>query len=271
MMKVHMGVYSNDAFTNNLHEVFTYVNCTAGRYVELKFLHPFGEPGRFITPDRCLNGRTPFRPDPNVLKVTPPDSPSAAGERMVPDKVCAKYLFTKHEDTGHLLEHWVMGQSIKMRAKVDGKFEYGVTFGPYFNVFNPIRFYDPDMKKGDAKHPSYIGYFSELCWSNSLRANGSRCQQLRKEYPNSPADSWKSCNSPYKGTIRRFSPNGLSVFTPPGGPHAMYTNVFFKDARLQEFPFAIKQMLGSNPDSDPMGGLSTDVVNFDSPSVCGEN
>eukprot|EP01097_Dermamoeba_algensis_P005944 TRINITY_DN373_c0_g1_i1.p1 TRINITY_DN373_c0_g1~~TRINITY_DN373_c0_g1_i1.p1 ORF type:complete len:203 (+),score=69.27 TRINITY_DN373_c0_g1_i1:28-609(+) len=192
------------------------------------------------------------------------------GDRMIADANCAEYLFSKREPFTRLMEHWVMGNSFRLKVTNDkGKTDvYGVNYNPYFMVINPIRYYDPNRKTGDKDHPPYTSYFTELCWENNARSNDTNCLELKKEFKN-PAESWKSCKSPYKGTVRRFSPNRIGTRSPPGGPHTVYTDALFNEPSLEKFDFAIKQVIGGT--FSPQGSIGLDVVDFDSPSVCGPN
>ena len=120
---VHQGSSSNNALTENRHELLVdYVNVD-GRELHTMLLGHFGPSGKFKS---GCEGST------NLIDVAPPKNDITDGERIIPDVSCfAEGRFP--------YEIWGSSDSIR---DVEGR--PLATFKPYFTILNPNRVYQPD-------------------------------------------------------------------------------------------------------------------------------
>lgn len=230
LMKVHQGTHSKDAFTNNMHELQYFVNCTDGTKIAATKMVLFGSPGGFTANDKST-----------VIKVgvaNPLNSQSGNGARFIPTiEGVKKHILVPNgkfsEFSSGLYEDWLSSNYIRT---ADGK--QLAYFDPHFAVFGPSRYYDP------AK-PDNMGRSIDTCYiteSNGERALGGECDLLTNYGRNMALISYDDPRSPFNGVKREFYFN-QTVITNRGGNTIWYTDPFGGSAQTTPFAGAIKQYI----------------------------
>jgi hypothetical protein len=138
LTKLHQGTHSKDAFTNNLHELVYYLDCTDGTRIGMTTMTAIGTPGEMV--ESCdhevhLHVGTP----------TPLNSPDGGGQRTIPDRACIEQFLLvppgkNSAFSSALHESWQVSASLR---KPNGQFLAGIN--PYYQVFYPSRFYDASL------------------------------------------------------------------------------------------------------------------------------
>lgn len=225
LMKVHQGTHSKDAFTNNMHELEYFVDCTDGTRIAATKMVLFGNPGEFTSSNKST-----------VIKVgaaTPPNSMRSNGVRFIPtiDGVREHILVPPGSwsmFSNGLYEDWLSSNYI---YSANGRLL--AYYDPHFAVFGPSRFYDPSK-------PDNVGRSIDVCYMTELlgleRARGGECDGV-------PAGlSYDDPRSPFNGVKREFYFNQTSINN-AGGPTIWYTDPFGRAGRNTPFPGSIKQYI----------------------------
>jgi hypothetical protein len=182
LFKLHQGTHSPDALTNNLHELFYYASCGDGTKIQWRNLQPLGHGGKFH--ERECDSRK--RTEVDVGVPTPANSPNKDGsERILPAKDCVEtetlVAQGKGSQRGALTENWVIG--VGRWAKHDpNKEAMSFDFGPYFQVNNPSRYFDPTAPT-KSRDPS-------TCASNVAIWNGVATKRAIRYAPKPQAARW---------------------------------------------------------------------------------
>jgi hypothetical protein len=275
VLKVHMGVHSNDAFVNNLHEVFLFLRCDDGRHMRLKYLNAFGIPGQCSIVDQCPpRVFETVRPDLSLLPFSPKDSRAGDGARKLIDRRCVeKYWLKPNGQTtnwaGNNGEHWTIGVSGSMFK--DGKQLFNFFFNPYLTVHDPARFFDPNNRQKNSYPPLLVGYAADQCFLNSaLKARGPECDKLINANKRPPY-AWNATESSFKGVRRSFSPNRIGIMnTSP--VKTFYSNALLESSSFSTTRFAnsIEQYLDGNVGNND-ADIFMDTKNYDAPGVHAPN
>lgn len=239
MVELHQGSSGSGAFVNPQHELAYHARCSDGTEIHFQIVSTIGHQGEFVR--GCES-------DAHIV-VDPTGGREGGGKRLIPDRTCVERFILLPEDqrsrfSSGLRESWQMSQSIRT---ADGRSVASV--GPYFNVFNPVRYYDP------AK-PDLVGHSVELCFEvlpNGNRATGGLCEGIAASQPM----AWNDPASPFNGGHRDVDINSIRIRNEKG-PEVWYTDAYGKNARTQPFPGSIKQFIAK---------IDNEVVTPSGPSI----
>lgn len=230
----HQGTHSNDALTNNTHELHYHVRCTDGTRLHAVLMSRLGQPGRFV---RACDKRTTVDP-----RLAPQSGQLAgAGTRFIPDRQCAlQHILVRSGQWSQyslgLYEDWLTASYLRT---ADGR--QLAYFDPHFAVFNPSRYADPAQ-------PTRLRRTIDLCdervgsGSRQRRARGGACEwgtnygQLRL--------SWDDPRSPFNGTHREVYFNQTALDN-ANGPTVWYTDAYGGNASSTPFAGAIRQVVAA--------------------------
>lgn len=191
LAKIHMGVSTKDAFSNNLHEIMEYMHCTDGVEYSVNKLGKFGAAGEFLA--SCTGTKDENRDacGPNVIKTGFSNSNTAYpgtcndGNRSILSHKCLEELMfvPSGSFSGNLYESWQTGTGIK-----DASGNTIVSTDMTIDVNDAIRNYDPTQ-------PNNVGYNVNICGSKSPTAGyairGGFCDTITN-YGRNPVPSWDS-------------------------------------------------------------------------------
>jgi hypothetical protein len=249
LTKLHQGTHSKDAFTNNLHELVYYLDCTDGTRIGMTTMTAIGTPGEMV--ESCdhevhLHVGTP----------TPLNSPDGGGQRTIPDRACIEQFLLvppgkNSAFSSALHESWQVSASLR---KPNGQFLAGIN--PYYQVFYPSRFYDASL-------PNLTGRVVDMCFAteaNGDRARGWLCDQATANgtLTSLPFDDPRS---PFNGVKRQVDINGNRIAN-ADGPEVWYTDPFGGNARTAPFPGSVRQVVARMD--------NTDSYDFDGPTLGGD-
>ncbi len=229
LTKLHQGTHSKDAFTNNLHEIVYHLRCNDGTRVHVTFVTAIGTPGELVS--TCDNRRI------SIGTPSPPDSPSGGGVRRIPTAECvAQHILVGEGDKSsfsRLRETWQVSGRIKT---AEGKSLF--SFNPYYQVFNPSRYYDPNQS-------GIVGRPLEDCFlDETRRARGDMCdgsQSAEDQGYDNPGSQWD-------GAHRQVDINANRVRN-SGGPEIWYSDPFGRNAKTEPFPGSVLQFISSTDNS----------------------
>ncbi len=253
LVKLHQGTHSPDAFTNNMHEVVYHVRCTDRTGFSVTVLSPIGTPGELVAScdrDRHIPAGV----------ANPAISPDGGGKRAIPDAACVQERILNPSDgrprfDSALRESWEM--SVSVRA-ANGRSL--ASFNPYFQVFDPSRFFDGGQANGLARP-------IDLCYVAGLEGE-DRCEGV------SPTDtlSWNDPRSPFKG-VRRFVDVNANRIRNADGPSVWYTDALGRNGRTEPFPGSIRQWIAAydNEHYDLHGPQIGRDRSYDAPGVHAPN
>lgn len=225
LMKVHQGTHSKDAFTNNLHELQYFVDCTDGTKIASTKMVAFGKPGEFTS----NNKNTVIR----LGGANPANSPSGNGTRFIPtiDGVKEHILVLPGQwslFSNGLYEDWLSSNYLYNTAGKQLAY-----FDPHFAVFGPSRYYDPSK-------PDNVGRTIDVCFMTDMlglkRARGGECDRV------TPGMKYDDPRSPFNGVKREFYFNQTSIDN-NGGPTVWYTDPFGKGGKTTPFAGAVKHYI----------------------------
>lgn len=228
LVKLHQGTHSRDAFTNNLHELVYHLRCTDGVEMHLTIMAAIGTPGQFQ--------RTCDRATIVVGPATPANSPNGGGVRIIADRFCVEQQMLvaagQRSNFGVLHENWEVSQSIRTTTG-----RTLASINPYFQVFLPSRFYDPNA-------PNVTARPIDVCYevtAAGTRASGGACD--RSTDTGSVAGlPYDDPRSEFNGVRRQVDINENSVDN-AGGPEFWYSDPFGRHAQPDSFPGAIRQVI----------------------------
>ena len=231
LVKLHQGTHSKDAFTNNLHELIYHIRCSDKTELHVTMMSAIGRPGEFVS---SCGGTI------QAGTASPANAPSGGGQRRIPDANCllARMLVGPGQtsDFNHLHESWETSNEVRT---ADGK--RLAAFDPYFQVFRPSRYYDPNVI-------GVVGRPVALCAMTvgDRRARGSECNGMTQTNAQGTLLSvdFDSPLSGFNGVHRQIDINS-NLISNAGGPSVWYTDPFGKNARTTPFPGSIRQVLAS--------------------------
>lgn len=237
LMKIHQGTHSQDAFTNNMHELEYFVSCSDGTKVAATKMVTFGKPGEFTasTKDKDITAGSP----------TPQNSPTGGGARFIPTlEAIQKHILVPQGQWSQysqaLYEDWVSSNYIRKAGSDD----FILYFDPHFAVFAPSRYFDPTKSNN-------LGRTTDIC--NMTEANGEKfrggeCDQLT-DYGKNTNIAYDSVNSPFNGVKREMYFNQTTIKNSTG-PTTWYTDPFGGNAQTTPFPGSIKQYIAQTNNTD---------------------
>ncbi len=227
MYKLHQGTHSKDAFTNNLHEVVYHAQCNDGSEIHLTIMAAIGTAGELT---RTCDGARIRVGTPN-----PANSPNGGGQRVIPELSCVQQFMlvpngNKSDFDNALHESWQ--QSLNIRT-ADG--HTIASMNPYFQVFQPSRFYDP-TKADITGRPIDMCYVTE---TNGDHAQGGPCNATQN---GALSLTYDDPRSPFNGVRRVLDMNSLNIDN-ANGPTTWYTDPFGGHAKTDPFPGSIRQFV----------------------------
>jgi hypothetical protein len=249
LTKLHQGTHSKDAFTNNLHELVYYLDCTDGTRIGMTVMTAIGTPGEMV--ESCDH-----EVHVHVGTPTPLNSPDGGGQRTIPDRACIEQFLLvppgqNSAFSSALHESWQISATLR---KASGQFLAGIN--PYYQVFYPSRFYDASL-------PNITGRVVDMCFTteaNGDRAHGWLCDQATANgtLASLPFDDPRS---PFNGVKRQVDINGNRIAN-ADGPEVWYTDPFGGNAKTAPFPGSIRQVLARMD--------NTESYQFDGPTLGGD-
>ncbi len=230
LIKMHQGTHSKDAFTNNLHELSWHARCSDGTALSVTFLTIIGDAGELV---RSCDGDV----DVQVGPPSPANSPNGGGRRLIPDRTCIEqHILVAEGDRSSfgsgLRESWQISHSIRTEGG-----SRLASLGPYFNVFNPSRFFDPAMPDG-------VGRPIDVCYevtADGRRAQGGLCDESTAE-GSIQGIAFDDPQSAFDGARRDVDINSIRISN-ANGPEVWYTDPFGKNGRTEPFPGSIRQWI----------------------------
>jgi hypothetical protein len=231
--KVHMGTHSADAFSQNLHEVFEFVECSNGINLKMMILHPFGPPGEF---------NAGCDPQNVVIKTTPVVAPTDYGDRDIPTRDCINRALVPDGSVtywngggGASVERWIVYYTRDNAAP-----GFGRVFSQfYLDVENSSRFYDPGAVNN-------LGHQVDMCYvTGPLQARrDGYCDSVRAAYPGQTIP-WNDPRSPFNGS-KRFITNAQLQVENRSGVSNWYTDVFGNNYSQTPFAGSVKQYISQS-------------------------
>jgi hypothetical protein len=231
LFKLHQGTHSPDALTNNLHELFYYASCGDGTKIQWRNLQAFGHGGK------VHEGGCDSKVEVAVGTPVPANSPDGGGERKLPVKNCVEPEILvaqgNRSDEGSLRENWIVGLHRQARP-APNKDMMSFSAGPYFQVNNPSRYFDPAS-------PNKVSRPLDLCFKRgSLEWRGNKtCDSVRTQATDGIM-AYTDSRSPFNGADRDVHMNHLTINN-AGGPTKWYSDVFGE--KLQTSPDASKGII----------------------------
>ncbi len=231
--KIHQGVSSPDALTNNLHETIMHTKCDSTRAdypsstTLLSGMIAFGAAGEFTR--FCPDNRTQIISLGKVAANMNYPGTRGNGTRNIITRDCIEstVLVPDGQFSGFPYEEW------------DGQFS--VTRGSQtiasnngaWDVHDAIRYYNP----ASANLQTYsIDYCTEVL--GNRRARGGVCEWWNV----TKAITWDDPRSPFRGRHRGQYVNASRINN-AGGPQYWYTDVFGRNAQTTPFPGSVRQMV----------------------------
>jgi hypothetical protein len=239
MVELHQGSAGSGRFVNPHHELAYHARCSEGTELHFQIVTTIGHAGEFVR--SCDSG---------VHVVVAPDAGGrdGGGKRLIPDRTCVeRHILVAEGQTSRfssgLRESWQFSESLRA---ANG--ETLASVGPYFNVFNPSRYHDPDK-------PDLLGNAIDLCYevmADGNRARGGPCEGI----PAIPV-AWNDPASPFDGAHRDVDINGIRIRN-EDGPEVWYTDAYGKNGSPERFPGSIRQVIA---------GINNEVVTPSGPSI----
>jgi len=253
MTKLHQGTHSQDAFTNNMHEVVYHLRCSDGSGFSATLLTPIGRAGELVV--SCDGDRRITAGAPNPIT-----SPDGGGKRRIPETLCVQERIRDPLSRGErpnfssgVHESWEINGRLKSAAG-----RTLVSFNPYYQVRDPSRFFDPSEEKA-------VGRPIDLCDLPGAREH-SPCEGV-------PAGtSWDDPRSPFRGADRFVDINANRVDN-EDGPSVWYTDPLGGNGQPLPFPGSIRQWVAKvdNRALDLHGPVIGKNRNYAAPGVRAPN
>ncbi len=255
LFELHQGSAGSGRFRQPRHEIGYFIDCSDGTAVRLQIVTAIGHEGEYT---RACDGT-------EVTVASVPSGLEGGGHRRIPDSECAQRLLVpegERSNFGVLRESWQFSQSL--RASNNRSL---VSFGPYFNVRNPSRIFDPDS-------PNLLINVIDLCYRNEpdgLRARGSLCDESTQN-GTLPSVAWDDPASAFNGADRDVDINGIRVRN-AGGPEVWFTDGYGRNGSPTEFPGSIRQFIAAidNEALTPSGPFIARGRNYSGPGVHAPN
>ncbi len=243
LVALHQGSAGSGAFVNPHHELQYHAKCSDGTQLHFAKISTIGHLGEF---SRSCESDVPIVVAPN------PDNVDGGGRRLIPDRTCVERHVLVPDGTNSsfgsgLRESWQMSESLR---SADGQRLASV--GPYFNVFNPARYYDPSA-------PDLVGNAVDLCYEvlpDGRRARGGRCEDLVVDTTVARVP-WNDPRSPFDGAHRDVDINSIRISN-RDGPNVWYTDAWGRNGRTEPFPNSLRQFIAT---------MNNEVVTPSGPSI----
>ncbi len=242
MAKVHQGVSTGDAFTNNLHEVMYFVKCTGpsaayDMQAMTATLMQFGKAGEFTNLCDAEGDRT----TPIVLGTTATNAnypgSRGSGARNIIQRSCVEKHFLVPDGTFSMNFYEAWPGTISLSTSGGRRLLWGANL--LFDVEDANRYFYPGK-------PNNVGYSMDLCYeklAGGRQARGGSCDSVTN-YGKITGITWDDPRSAFRGLHRGM------YFQPPvlenaGGSEVWYTDVFGGKAQTTPFAGSVKQYLSA--------------------------
>ncbi|MEZ4422301.1 MAG: hypothetical protein R3E98_02740 [Gemmatimonadota bacterium] len=223
MFELHQGTDGSGRFVQPKHEMGYFIACTDGSKAYFQIVTTIGHEGEYV---RSCDGT-------HVTAKEVTGGLRGGGQRVIPDITCLERELLVPEgqrsNFGVLRESWQFSQSLRTSAN-----QTLVSIGPYFNVFNPSRVFDPSA-------PNLLANVVDLCFADRAdgrKARGNLCDQT------AAGATWDHPGSAFDGAHRDVDINGVHVRN-AGGPEVWYTDGFGRNGSPTPFPGSIRQIVAS--------------------------
>lgn len=249
--KIHQGVSTADATTNNLHELIAHTKCESSRSEFpsstslTSAMVSFGAAGeftRFCNTDRTSIIKTGTNASNQFFPGT-----RGVGMRNIIDRNCVEQTFLVPDGTFSANSYEIWDAAIKIYT-TDGRMLIDNGNGGW-EVLDAIRYYYPGA-------PNNVGYHADLCYETlgNRRMRGGVCDWMTN-YGQIKGITWDDPRSGFRGLTRGQYVNP-HIVNNSGGPSVWYTDPFGRNARQQPFPGSVRQSIPSvntriNFDIDP--------------------
>ncbi|MEZ4415312.1 MAG: hypothetical protein R3E10_06125 [Gemmatimonadota bacterium] len=223
MFELHQGTDGAGRFIQPKHEMGYFVECSDGTAARFQIVTTIGHEGEYV---RSCDGQ-------HVTARVVENGLQGGGQRVIPDITCLERELLVPEgqrsNFGVLRESWQFSQSLRTSAG-----QSIVSIGPYFQVHNPSRVFDPNAANLLANVVDYC--FVER--TDGLKARGSLCEQ------SAAGTSWDNPTSAFDGAHRHVDINSIHVRN-QGGSEVWYTDGFGRNGSPTPFPGSIRQFVAS--------------------------
>lgn len=253
--KIHQGVHSPDAFTNNLHEAILHSKCTSTRsdYPNSEALISgfigFGNAGEFTR--FCGDNRDliiKIGTDANNSKFP---GGSFGSMRNIFTRDCVEKEVLVPAGTWSTFPYEIWSGDVTLR-RADGSTL--AILGGGWEVLDAIRYYDPNVT-------NRIRYVADTCYevlSDGRMARGGTCSWMT-DYGRLTDIKWNDTRSGFKG-LHRGQYMGPPTINNRGGSTTWYTDAFGNKASTSRFAGSVKQFITSTNSSiqfnaDPRNAL----------------
>jgi hypothetical protein len=250
--KLHQGTHSPDAFRNNAHERFLNYRCTNGFEVRWKSLHSFGVVNTFTQEVSNLIPRSEIA----TSGAVPATQPVGGDRRLIPTQYTISVTGAQGASTDEVSssasgitncdnckgsnglpayiskwnrETWQGGPGIRLvsDSTPNAVTAFGFGGGPYWNLANSSRFYDPSGNADPANTQSYrIGRQLSLCFATGSPGYQSMDCQLARARSGGVAFNWDDPRSPIKGTMRFNEFNFVGLYNPDPRNSRLFSDVY---------------------------------------------
>lgn len=254
--KIHQGVHSPDALTNNLHELIRHTKCISTRsdYPNhtsiVSGMIAFGSPGEFT--EFCSDARNSIiRLGTNETNAMYPHGADTS-RRNILTRSCVErtILVPSGSFSAISYEDWIGQFQIRDNK---GKMLFDAGEGQW-EVLDSIRYYNPNAT-------NKIGYMADLCYETlgGRRARGGVCDEMT-EYGKRKDIAWNNPFSGFRGVHRG------QYLKPPtirnsGGKQYLFTDSFGGHASEQPFVGSIRQRVDTvNADASKLFSLNNRIV-----------
>jgi hypothetical protein len=250
--KLHQGTHSPDAFRNNAHERFLNYRCTNGFEVRWKSLHSFGVVNSFTQEVSNLIPRSEIA----TSGAVPATQPYGGDRRLIPTQYTISVTGAQGTSTDEVSssasgitncdnckgsnglpayisrwnrETWQGGPGIRLvsDSTPNAVTAFGFGGGPYWNLANSSRFYDPSGSSDPNNLQSYqLGRQLSLCFTVGAPAYQSMDCQLARARSGGAAFNWDDPRSPIKGTMRFNEFNFVGLYNPDPRNSRLFSDVY---------------------------------------------
>jgi hypothetical protein len=272
--KVHQGVSTADAFTNNLHEVLYLADCrhpdpAYDQEVNIAQMMAFNRPGGFTKfMPMCGVERRGDAQDFVDLGTNSMNEfyPAGPGDREIISRDCIEtgFLVPQGQWSGNLYEAW--SASLEISDYTGRRIASGINL--LFDVEDANRYFYPEDLKALRGYTNPAagtnrGFTMDLCYDRSLESVGRRyrggpCDRATN-YGQITGITWDDPRSAFRGLHRGmyFMPATLDN---RGGALDWYTDPFGRQGTNAPFPGAVRQRVtrATMNYSSLIGGLSID-------------
>lgn len=249
--KIHQGVSTPDALTNNLHEAVLHAKCNSTRAdfptstSILTGMIPFGAPGeytRFCKEDRF-----------SVVNLGTTDAnrnfPGSTGDGMrnIMDRSCVDEYVLLPEGQFSTFPYEIWEGSLRIRTAEGREL---ASSGGSWEVLDALRYHDPSR-------PSRIGYSADLCYevNGNRQTRGGACDAMTN-YRQILGITWDDPRSLFRGINRGQYIVPPRIFN-QDGPEFWYTDAMGGNASRTPFPGSIKQRIAP-VNADTIGKFGSD-------------